>query len=66
MPLMQVLHATVMKQLEIAELLENLRASKSQVNCFSVIFLVFKYFISYALLPIFTQPISSLNYAVNN
>ncbi|KAK7386802.1 hypothetical protein VNO78_27138 [Psophocarpus tetragonolobus] len=31
----RVLHATVMKQLEIAELLENLRASKSQVNCFS-------------------------------
>ncbi|XP_020228327.1 phosphatidylinositol/phosphatidylcholine transfer protein SFH13 isoform X1 [Cajanus cajan] len=30
----RVLHATVMKQLEIAELLENLRASKNQVNCF--------------------------------
>ncbi|KAK7346244.1 hypothetical protein VNO80_20759 [Phaseolus coccineus] len=31
----RVLHATVMKQFEIAELVENLRASKSQVNCFS-------------------------------
>ncbi|KAL5172703.1 Phosphatidylinositol/phosphatidylcholine transfer protein SFH13 [Glycine soja] len=31
----RVLHATVMKQLEIAELLENLQASKSQVNCIS-------------------------------
>ncbi|KAG4940953.1 hypothetical protein JHK87_044824 [Glycine soja] len=32
----RVLHATVMKQLEIAELLENLQASKSQVNCISI------------------------------
>ncbi|TKY58488.1 Phosphatidylinositol/phosphatidylcholine transfer protein SFH13 [Spatholobus suberectus] len=31
----RLLHASLMKQLEIAELLENLRASKSQVNCFS-------------------------------
>lgn len=31
---MQVLHATVIKQLEIAELLENLRASKCRVSSF--------------------------------
>ncbi|KOM32096.1 hypothetical protein LR48_Vigan01g165200 [Vigna angularis] len=47
----RVLHATVMKQFEIAELVENLRASNSQVNCFSVIFYIptfymFRYFIT--------------------
>ncbi|KAL2333943.1 hypothetical protein Fmac_015156 [Flemingia macrophylla] len=31
----RMLHATLMKQLEIAELVNNLRASKSQVKCFS-------------------------------
>ncbi|CAJ1942119.1 unnamed protein product [Sphenostylis stenocarpa] len=33
----RVLHATVIKQVEIVELVENLRASKSQVNCFSIV-----------------------------
>lgn len=30
---LQVLHATVMKQLEIAELLESIRESKFRVSC---------------------------------
>jgi len=47
--MMQVVHDTVMKQVEIAELLENLKASKHQVSWLlsnNILYLYFVHLIS--------------------